>query len=84
MSANNRTNAIHAIAEALPPPVAAELPPDESAATYGADVFGEKAIRRHVPKKVAAKLGIAMWTFRLHVLPGFVSRFKTAWSEVGF
>ena len=35
-------------------------------------------------KKVAAKLGIAMWTFRLHVLPGFVSRFKTAWSEVGF
>ena len=56
MSASSRTDAIHAIAEALPPPVAESLPPDESAATYGEDVFGEKAIRRHVSKSVAAKL----------------------------
>ena len=27
-------------------------------------------------KKVAARLGIATWMFRLHVLPGFVSRFQ--------
>ena len=35
-------------------------------------------------KKVAAALGFAMWTFRRHVLPGFVSRFKTAWTEEVF
>ena len=35
-------------------------------------------------KKVAARLGIAMWTFRLHVLPGFVSRFKAVWADEGF
>ena len=35
-------------------------------------------------KRVAARLGIATWTFRLHVLPGFVSRFKAVWAEEGF
>ena len=30
--------------------------PDTSLKTYGADVFSEKAIRRHLPKPVAAKL----------------------------
>ena len=35
-------------------------------------------------KKVAAALGFAMWTFRRHVLPGFVSRFKTTWTEEVF
>ena len=30
--------------------------PDTSLKTYGADVFSEKAIRRHLPKAVAAKL----------------------------
>ena len=35
-------------------------------------------------KKVAAEIGIAMWTFRRHVLPGFVSRFKVLWIEESF
>ena len=35
-------------------------------------------------KKVAAEIGIAMWTFRRHVLPGFVSRFKMLWIEESF
>ena len=35
-------------------------------------------------KKVAAALGFAMWTFRRHVLPGFVSRFKMLWIEESF
>ena len=35
-------------------------------------------------KKVAAALGLAMWTFRHHVLPGFVSRFKATWTEEAF
>ena len=35
-------------------------------------------------KKVAAEIGIAMWTFRRHVLPGFVSRFKALWAAEGF
>ena len=35
-------------------------------------------------KRVAARMGIAMWTFRHHTLPGFVSRFKDAWAEEGF
>ncbi len=56
MNANNRINAINAIAESLPAAPAAEMPPDTSADTYGEDVFGEAAIRRHLPKASAAKL----------------------------
>ena len=56
MNANNRINAINAIAESLPAAPAAEMPPDTSADTYGVDVFGEAAIRRHLPKAIAAKL----------------------------
>ena len=56
MNTNNRIRAINAIAERLPAAPAADIPPDTSAATYGADVFGEAAIRRHLPKSTAAKL----------------------------
>ena len=35
-------------------------------------------------KRVAAKMGIAMWSFRHHVLPSFVSRFKALWREESF
>ena len=35
-------------------------------------------------KRVAARLGIPLWTFRHHTLPGFVSRFKDAWAEECF
>ena len=35
-------------------------------------------------KRVAARMGIPVWTFRLHTLPGFISRFKSAWAEEGF
>ena len=35
-------------------------------------------------KRVAARMEIPLWTFRLHVLPGFVSRFKDAWAEECF
>ena len=35
-------------------------------------------------KRVAARMGIPVWTFRLHTLPGFILRFKNAWAEEGF
>ena len=35
-------------------------------------------------KRVSARMGIPVWTFRLHTLPGFISRFKSAWAEEGF
>ena len=34
-------------------------------------------------KRVAARMGIPVWTFRFHALPGFISRFKSAWAEEG-
>ena len=56
MSKNNRIHVLNAIAERSPDAPPASLPADTSLATYGEDVFGEKAIRRHVSKAVAAKL----------------------------
>ena len=35
-------------------------------------------------KKVAARMGVTVWTFRRHVLPGFVLRFKALWMEECF
>ena len=53
---NNRIHAINAIAERIPAPPPAALPPDRSLETYGEDVFGEKEIRAFLPKSAAAKL----------------------------
>ncbi len=56
MNANNRIHAINAVAGHLPEAPSENISPDVSLKTYGADVFGEKAIRRYLSKPAAAKL----------------------------